>query len=112
MAQRAPPALVAKAFVPSRRQPPSTRSAYVPKRAVSPGARACGSPPPPPPLPRPAGRAGRGLAAPRDPRLAAREHAVEPARLLLVGAHAVDEDERVDVTFPASCERQVGAGDF
>src|SRR5436853_365378 len=39
MAQRAPPALVAKALVPSRRQPPSIRSAYVPKRVVSPGAR-------------------------------------------------------------------------
>src|SRR5437588_1872817 len=59
-----------------------------------------------------AGRARLRLAAPGHPRLAAREDAVEPARFLFVGAHSVDEHERVDVAFPASGEREIGARDL
>src|SRR5205085_209236 len=59
-----------------------------------------------------AGRARLRLAAPGDPGLAASQHAIEPARLLLVGAHAVDEHERVDVAFPAAGEGEIGARDL
>src|SRR5215204_5167507 len=44
IAHCAPPALVAKALLPSMMYPPSTFSTVVPKRACSPGLRACGSP--------------------------------------------------------------------
>src|SRR6266702_4264424 len=43
IAQRAPPALVAKAFLPSTMYPPSTFVVVVPKEIFSKEARACGS---------------------------------------------------------------------
>src|SRR5258707_231356 len=63
-------------------------------------------------MPRAAGGAGLWLAAPCYPGLAAGENAGEPARFLLVGAHAVDQHDRVDVTFPAACQGEIGAGDL
>src|SRR2546430_17123261 len=51
-----------------------------------------------------AGRTRLRFAAPGHPGLPSGEHAVEPARFLFVGAHAIDEDERVDVPFPTTSQ--------
>src|SRR6185369_398787 len=52
------------------------------------------------------------FAAPRDPFLTLLDHAAEPARLLRLGAHAVEQDERVNVTFPTARERHIDARDL
>src|SRR6185369_13548338 len=45
--------------------------------------------------------------APCDPFLAAFHDTFEPARLLCFSRHAVEQHERVNVTFPAARERHI-----
>src|SRR6185369_8390106 len=54
------------------------------------------------------GFASLGFAAPCNPFFTAFDDAFEPARLLLFGGHTVEQDERVDVAFPAAGEGEIG----
>src|ERR1051326_4197004 len=58
------------------------------------------------------GFASLRFAAPCNPLFAALDDALKPACFLFFGAHAVEKDERVDVAFPAACERHVRARDL
>src|SRR5262245_59865279 len=52
------------------------------------------------------------LATPRDPLIASIDHAAAPARLLLLMGHSIQQNQRVDMYFPATRQRQVAFGNL
>src|SRR5688572_6201350 len=52
------------------------------------------------------------LTTPRNPLLTAFNYTCKPARLLLFVGHAVEQHERVDVSFPATRQRHIDARDL
>src|SRR5436853_6934471 len=52
------------------------------------------------------------LTTPGDPDFALIDNAGEPTLFLSISRHAINENHGITMTFPASCQRKIGLGDF